>query len=607
MKKIIQFIFLFVFSIAIYAQNPEQIKKNPNYIWGESKAKTTEQADQFAIKELVSQISTKVESSFSMIMTETSGSLEEYTESAISTYSNIYLNDAKRIVTKKKKAVSVFRYIDRKELENIFENRRVKILDYTNLAVKAEKEFRTGDALRYYYWALALLGSHPDCNRIKYSTDGIEYSLITFIQSEIDQILQTIHIGISETIQKPSGKSYVLSITYKGVPVSNLDYIYWHGDSWSNLYSSKDGLGVIELYGGQADDISDLRIKLEYLYKSRSSIDQEVCSVLEMAQLPRLKNAEIFVPVPGLIKNENNINTQQTTTNISIMKKEELIEKIAEKDYIKAITSINQSIISGAKDVDTQLFTEEGLNCYNRIISYGNAQLLPSGGNQEYITLQGKTMVRSFPMLFKFPNNKTTFVEDVVYAFDSIGKISNINFALTDIAINDIMNKSNRFGSNEEKYFLINFLENYKTAYCLENLDYISSVFSDDALIIVGTALKPAKQIDGMYNLLENQNIKYTKYSKDEYMNHLQKAFDSKEFVNIQFEENEIKRTGGDEKIYGIQIAQNYWSSNYSDKGYLFLMLDLNDTLNPTIYVRTWQPEKNSDGSVIGLENFSIK
>jgi hypothetical protein len=33
-------------------------------------------------------------------------------------------------------------------------------------------------------------------------------------------------------------------------------------------------------------------------------------------------------------------------------------------------------------------------------------------------------------------------------------------------------------------------------------------------------------------------------------------------------------------------------------------MIDLNDTLNPKIYVRTWQPQKNPDGSIYGLADF---
>ena len=35
----------------------------------------------------------------------------------------------------------------------------------------------------------------------------------------------------------------------------------------------------------------------------------------------------------------------------------------------------------------------------------------------------------------------------------------------------------------------MNFLENYKTAYGLKRLDYISSLFDDNAVIIVGKEL----------------------------------------------------------------------------------------------------------------------
>ena len=74
--------------------------------------------------------------------------------------------------------------------------------------------------------------------------------------------------------------------------------------------------------------------------------------------------------------------------------------------------------------------------------------------------------------------------------------------------------------------------------------------------------------------------------------------------MNIHFEENTVKKIGGEDKVYGIQIAQNYCSANYADKGYFFLMLDLNKPEQPKIYVRSWQPEKNPDGSIIGLSDF---
>ncbi|MBN2777911.1 MAG: LPP20 family lipoprotein [Bacteroidales bacterium] len=611
MKKFILVSIISILSVNMFSQKPDEIKSDSRYIWGESTAKTLEDADNFAIKDLVSQISTKVESSFSTTMIETDESLEEFTRSAISTYSNIYLNDAKRLVVEKRKSIYVIRYIDREIVDGIFKNRKQKILDYTNLAVRAEKDLRIADALRYYYWSLALLNSHPERNSIRKTLDdNTDISLITFINSEIDQILQSIDIKIIDTIKLNSAKSFILDVKYKGRDITNLDYTYWTGNSYSGMYSAKNGKAIAEFYNNQSDDFSDLQIKFEYQYLSRSKIDPEVESVMQMTSLPRLKNAEIRIEIKPSKAIASN-NTQQELNSIGIRQAdEEKVEnnrKPKESDYRKSITKVNQAILSKKNDNIIDLFTENGLQCYNKIIKYGNAQMLPQEEPLKIISVNNQTMIRSIPMLFNFPNNNRKFVEDVVYVFDSTGKIDNINFALSDISITDILSKSERFGKEEDKYFLINFLESYQTAYALENLEFIESVFSEDALIIVGTVLKQVEQIEGMYKQLDNQNIRYTRYSKDEYVQHLTKAFNSKEFINISFEQTEVKKAGGDEKIYGIQLAQNYYSSNYSDKGYLFLMIDLNDSINPKIYVRTWQPEKNSDGSVIGLENFSIR
>ncbi len=246
-----------------FSQNVKKIKKNEKYIWGESTAKTLGQADNFALKDLVSQISTKVESSFSTTMIEDEENLEEYTRSAISTYSNIYLNDAQRIVVNKRRKTYVLRYMDKEIVSEIFEDRKTIILDYTNLAVKAEKEYRIADALRYYYWALALLNSHPENNKIKYTlSDNTSIILLTFINSEVDNILESIDISISDTIRTQNEKCFILDVRYDGVEVSNLDYVYWTGNTYSNLYSAKNGIGIVEFFNNQADDFSNLRIKL---------------------------------------------------------------------------------------------------------------------------------------------------------------------------------------------------------------------------------------------------------------------------------------------------------------------------------------------------------
>ncbi|MEI3052199.1 MAG: hypothetical protein V8T35_02350 [Prevotella sp.] len=45
-------------------------------------------------------------------------------------------------------------------------------------------------------------------------------------------------------------------------------------------------------------------------------------------------------------------------------------------------------------------------------------------------------------------------------------------------------------------------------------------------------------------------------------------------------------KMGAGGETYGIQIKQDYYSSNYGDHSYLFLMVDFNDPENPSIKVR---------------------
>jgi len=183
-------------------------------------------------------------------------------------------------------------------------------------------------------------------------------------------------------------------------------------------------------------------------------------------------------------------------------------------------------------------------------------------------------------------------------------KISSLSFALSDVAIGDIVNKPTGFGTLDEKYFLISFMEHYKTAFALKRLDYIESIFADEALIIVGHVVEKVRDVENPW--LNHDVVRFNTQSKQQYLSNLAANFRRNEFINIRFEDNIVRKTERDDKIYGIQIAQHYYSSTYADKGYLFLMIDLSDTLNPLIYVRTWQPEKNPDGSIFGLEHFRI-
>ena len=72
----------------------------------------------------------------------------------------------------------------------------------------------------------------------------------------------------------------------------------------------------------------------------------------------------------------------------------------------------------------------------------------------------------------------------------------------------------------------------------------------------------------------------------------------------MRFADNDVRKLGKGGEMYAIQISQEYYSSNYGDKGYLFLMVDINDPNNPIIKVRTWQPEKDPDFGLYDENHF---
>ena len=150
--------------------------------------------------------------------------------------------------------------------------------------------------------------------------------------------------------------------------------------------------------------------------------------------------------------------------------------------------------------------------------------------------------------------------------------------------------------SEYARKILIEFLENYKTAYALKRIDYLRQVFRDDALIIVGkVSERPSQNADDEQKYIDNKFVQLYRKSKQEYMEQLERCFNSNEFINIRFSENDILKAGKGNETYGIQIKQDYYSSNYGDTGYLFLMVDLNDPKQPVISVRVWMPERDPD------------
>src|SRR6056297_3140327 len=185
--------FLFFMGITVFsdAQSVDQIKNNTDtYLWGEGTGNTLKEADNEALQMLISQISVQVESKFKHFVSEQETTKEEEKDyqfhekvkSVVNTYSNATLHNTERIVISNEPDAKVFRYIRRTNVDKVFENRKDKIFDFVDNARKAILEKRIGDGLRYYYWALTLLKSHPDCNKLRYEDKkGVKRVLISLI------------------------------------------------------------------------------------------------------------------------------------------------------------------------------------------------------------------------------------------------------------------------------------------------------------------------------------------------------------------------------------------------------------------------------------------
>lgn len=622
MHKTIWMILMLLLPLTSLAQTAEeraeQMKANAEYICGEGWGDTYNSADQAALADLISKISLNISNSFEIKEEEfnTNSSFDSKTAitSVMNSYAQATLTNTFNLVISNTPQTHVLRYIRKSEVNKIFDERKEKVFDYVRSAMRAEEKAKIDDALRNYYWAFAMVRSLQYPNSVKMTIDGVQRLLVTWIPQQIEEIMS----NLSTKIASKDGNEINLFIKYKGEPVTSLDYTYFDGQTWSNLYSAKDGMGIVELRPGV--EINSLQLKYEYEYADQCQIDKELESVMQLFKGTSFKNASVYInnlDKKSAVSSEAKKEFEKSVKTESAANLETLSKVENEKELAGIMTRVINAIKAKDYDSVSDCFSEDGLEMYKKLLNYGQARLL--GDPQFSFYTMGKRVVcRSIPMAFSFKNNRRKFVEDVTFTFDENKKIECVAFGLGSQAKTDIFNKGVGAWSDYAKMVIATFLENYKTAFALKRLDYLESVFDDNATIITGHIIKKAPKVAMEGESFINSNnklIKYTRQTKSEYMRKLKMCFQSNQFINIRFADNDVVKMGAGGETYGIQIKQDYYSTNYGDHGYLFLMVDFNDPDNLSIKVRTWQPDRNPninsnlprsnrDWGIIGPGNF---
>ena len=228
------------------------------------------------------------------------------------------------------------------------------------------------------------------------------------------------------------------------------------------------------------------------------------------------------------------------------------------------------------------------------------------------ITTGSGYQIRNIPLLMK-PTGEREFNEDeyqeAVISFDKQGNV--ISFYLT-ISMNLYLNviKSNLGVTDlRRRQMILDYVDQFRTAYNQKNIDFLNQVFSEDALIITGTVIT-VKHAEGF----TSQKIKYNKQSKQDYLNRLKGVFARNQYIKVDFDDIEVMRHPNNPDFYGVTLKQ-WWASGrkrgegtYKDEGYVFLLWDFSNENAPQIHVRTWQPEQLvSKDDVFSLSDFNIQ
>ncbi len=190
--------------------------------------------------------------------------------------------------------------------------------------------------------------------------------------------------------------------------------------------------------------------------------------------------------------------------------------------------------------------------------------------------------------------------KQAVVSYSPSGRITDFYIAIDYKLYDKVMVEGKSVKDVRLRQIVLDFVENFRTAYNRKDIKFIERVFSEDALIIVGKQVKVKKTDSPGYTY----QTKYIVRNKQQYIQRLKRAFAANEYVNVRFEDIRVVRHATYQYLYGVTVKQFWKSDHYSDEGYVFLLIDLRDEDKPVIHVRTWDKKDTFNIRSFDLEKF---
>ena len=212
--------------------------------------------------------------------------------------------------------------------------------------------------------------------------------------------------------------------------------------------------------------------------------------------------------------------------------------------------------------------------------------------------------VRNIPLMMK-PTGEREFNEDeyqeAVISFDKQGNVESFYLSISMNLYMNVIKSNLELTDLRRRQLILDYVEQFRTAYNQKDINFLNQVFSDDALIITGKVIQQ-KHAEGF----STPKIQYNKQSKEQYIKNLRGVFARNSYIKVTFDEIEVMRHPVNANFYGVTLLQGWTSGSYHDDGYLFLLWDFTNESAPQIHVRTWQPDKIGDKPLPKDEVFSL-
>lgn len=310
-----------------------------------------------------------------------------------------------------------------------------------------------------------------------------------------------------------------------------------------------------------------------------------------------------FLLYSHTIKTQNTVEVSLTDIDNNSMR------SLMENNASQLLSSINSAYNNGVNPTYSKFMTNE---CFSDLIDLWQSSpfkcveteiiekaVKKYGGGYE---------IRNIPVFnSKAPKGEQN--EELVLSFDSKGVIDEVLFAMDVHKWNEIFLEGKTLKDDYRTKIILHFVELFRNAYNKKDINFLSKVYSNEALIITGRVIKSQPVLDGAKSFnIPKDKVEYQKLTKAQYIANMKTIFANNSYVNVGFEDIEIVRHSWNDKMYGVSMVQNWNTSSYKDIGFLFLLIDFTESeTDPMIHVRTWQPDAVQKSQRFKIDDFKTK